>query len=137
VSVPSSRAEATDATPGLRRTAQAVYLLHVLSLVLGLLSDEVVVTRWVVALPSLLAIGVNYARRDAVRGTVLERHFSWQIRTFWIAVAALGAATLLLGPLLFFGLPLLWMAYGVIGLWVLYRVARGGFALQRARPLPS
>ena len=30
---------------------------------------------------------MNYARRDAVRGSWLETHFLWQARTFWTAVA--------------------------------------------------
>jgi uncharacterized membrane protein len=29
---------------------------------------------------------MNYARRDAVRGSWLESHFLWQARTFWTAV---------------------------------------------------
>ena len=29
---------------------------------------------------------INYVKRSEVRGTWLDSHFSWQIRTFWIGV---------------------------------------------------
>lgn len=36
-----------------------------------------------VGLTFLVAVVVNYIKRDDVRGTWLESHFRWQIRTFW------------------------------------------------------
>jgi uncharacterized membrane protein len=83
---------------------------------------------------------MNYARRSDVRGTWLASHFRWQIRTFWFAllwvcVAGMVSAPLVLalglGILVFTGLATL------VGLWVLYRVARGWLALSGARPMPG
>lgn len=32
---------------------------------------------------AVVALFINYLKRDAVRGSIFESHFSWQIRTFW------------------------------------------------------
>ena len=37
--------------------------------------------------PSIIAVIVNYIYRGDARGTWLESHFAWQIRTFWFAAA--------------------------------------------------
>ena len=36
--------------------------------------------------PSIIAVILNYIKRGEARGTWLESHFRWQIRTFWFAV---------------------------------------------------
>ena len=38
--------------------------------------------------PSIIAVIINYVKRGDARGTWLESHFQWQIRTFWYAVLA-------------------------------------------------
>ncbi|WP_247869935.1 hypothetical protein [Methylophaga sp. SB9B] len=38
---------------------------------------------FIVGLTFLVAVIINYIKRDDVRGTWLESHFRWQIRTFW------------------------------------------------------
>ena len=68
---------------------------------------------------ALVAIIINYVKKDDVQGTWLESHFRWQIRTFWIALAWAGFALLTL--LLLVGYPLL-IACGV---WVIYRIVKG------------
>ena len=45
-------------------------------------------------------------------------------------------ATLVLVPLVFVGLALLWFAYALIGLWLAWRIARGCWSLWRASALP-
>jgi hypothetical protein len=35
----------------------------------------------------LVAIIINYLKRDDVAGTPYEAHFQWQIRTFWFAAS--------------------------------------------------
>ena len=36
--------------------------------------------------PSIIAVILNYVKRGDVRGTWLESHFRWQIRTFWFGL---------------------------------------------------
>jgi uncharacterized membrane protein len=136
VSVPNSRAEIPPASAGLRRTTQAIYLLHALSLLIGALSSAFIVTAFVFGLPSLVAVALNYLRRGDAAGTWLGAHFRWQIRTFWFALLWLCAATLLFGPLVFLlvGGPLLVLAYVATGLWAAYRVVRGWLALRDGQP---
>jgi uncharacterized membrane protein len=137
VSVPGSRPEPDPATSGLRNYTQAIYLLHTVSLVIGALGSAFIVTAFVFGLPSLVAVIMNYARRSEARGTWLESHFRWQIRSFWFALLWFVAATLLFGPLVLvgIGIPLLVLAYVAIGMWAAYRVLRGLLALRDARTL--
>ena len=92
-------------------------------------------TAFLTGWPSILAVILNYARRDAVRGTYLESHFRWQIRTFWFAVLWVLIAFVLFVTVL--GIPLAWLIIVVTGIWVLYRIGRGWLALndgQEVRP---
>jgi len=136
VSEPSSRVDSPPGLEGLRRTVQAIYLLHGLSLLIGALSSAFLVTSFVFGLPSLVAVVLNYLRRHDADGTWLAPHFRWQIRTFWFSLLWLCAATLLFGPLVFVlvGGPLLLLAYIATGLWAAYRVVRGYLALRDGRP---
>jgi uncharacterized membrane protein len=126
--------------PSLVTYTHVVYALHAASLLVGVLGAATVVGSFLLGIPSLVAVIMNYARRSDVRGTWLASHFRWQIRTFWFAllwvcVAGMVSAPLVLalglGILVFTGLATL------VGLWVLYRVARGWLALSGARPMPD
>jgi uncharacterized membrane protein len=123
---------------GLLRLTHAIYALHTLSIVIALTGDAFIVTRFVLGMPSIIAVILNYARRREAQGTWLASHFQWQIRTFWFAALWLLASTLLLGPLVLIaiGIPLLLIAYMATGLWVSYRVLRGWLALRDGRALP-
>ena len=48
-------------------------------------SAAFVVTAFLTGWPSIIAVIINYVKRSEVRGTWLDSHFSWQIRTFWFA----------------------------------------------------
>ncbi|MFO1503512.1 MAG: hypothetical protein U1F39_06820 [Steroidobacteraceae bacterium] len=116
-----------------------VYGLHALSILIGILSTSFIVTAFIFGLPSIIAVIMNYVRRSEVRGTWLESHFRWQIATFWIALAAFIGVTLVFGPLVFIviGIPLLLLGYFLIGIWAIYRVARGWLALRDGRSMPG
>jgi uncharacterized membrane protein len=115
-----------------------IYGLHALSVVIGVLSARSVATRFAFGLPSIVAVIMNYARRSDARGTWLESHFRWQIRTFWfswlwILVVSVVAAALLI---LLVGFVIAIVGYALIGAWIIYRVARGWLALRDGRPMP-
>jgi uncharacterized membrane protein len=94
---------------------QIIYGLYAASLVVGI--------------TSIVAIILNYVKRDEVAGTMFESHFRWQIRTFW------------------FGL--LWSVIGVItafivvgffvliaaGIWFIYRIVIGWLRLSEGKPM--
>ena len=62
---------------------QAIYALHALSLLIGILGAATVVGAFLTGWPSIVAVILNYVKRGEARGTWLESHFRWQIRTFW------------------------------------------------------
>ncbi|MFN7086268.1 MAG: DUF4870 family protein [Burkholderiales bacterium] len=112
-----------------------IYALHAFSAITGLTSAAFVVTAFLSGWPSIIAVILNYAKRNEVRGTYLDSHFGWQIRTFWYAVLWFLIGVLLIATVIggVIGVPLLVVA----GLWVLYRIGRGWLALFDHKPLPS
>jgi uncharacterized membrane protein len=111
-----------------------IYALHSLTLLTGLLTPVFIVTAFVTGWPSILAVILNYLKRSRLKGSFLESHFRWQIRTFWFALLWIVVA-LLLG-LTLFGIPMALAVVGISGLWVLYRVARGWLRLLDREPMP-
>lgn len=77
----------------------------------------------------LVAVIINYVKREDVTGTFLESHFRWQIRTFWFFVlwVVLGVLTLLIG----IGFVILAAAY----IWLIYRVVKGWLSLVDRKPM--
>ena len=118
---------------GLVRLTHIIYGLHAFSAVMGVISSAAVVTAFLTGWPSILAVILNYARRADVRGTYLESHFRWQIRTFWFAVLWVVVAMILFVTIV--GIPLAWLVVVVTGVWVLYRIGRGWLALNDGREI--
>ena len=114
-----------------------IYGLHGLSALIGLTSAATVVGNFVFGLPSIVAVIMNYARRSAVRGTLLESHFRWQIRTFWYGMlfALIVWAISLPLMLVLIGLATLPLGLALVGLWLIYRVVRGWLALRDHRAM--
>ncbi|HSY06858.1 MAG TPA: hypothetical protein VK803_13060 [Steroidobacteraceae bacterium] len=110
-----------------------IYGLHALAVVIGLTTFHTVVLSFVGGLPSIIAVIMNYARRSATRGTYLESHFRWQIRTFWFALLWLCVCALLVVTIILALIGLLGLA--ALGIWIIYRVARGWLALRDKRPM--
>ncbi|HYF57903.1 MAG TPA: hypothetical protein VEA81_02985 [Burkholderiaceae bacterium] len=86
---------------------------------------------------SVIALIVNYIKRDDARGTVYESHMSWMIRTFWwtvfwIVVSFLPALVL---SVITFGL--LSFLFVVPVIWYLYRMIKGVLRLNDDRPMPA
>lgn len=98
-----------DTMKSLKTITMVVYVLQAASFLFGI--------------SAIVAIIINYVKRDDVRGTWLESHFRWQIRTFWFSLlwGSLGLLTFLLI-----------VGYGILvatGVWVIYRVVKGGLNL--------
>jgi uncharacterized membrane protein len=128
-----------QAASGLVTYTHLIYALHSTAVLTGLLTSGTVAGRFVFSLPSIIAVIMNYARRHEARGSYLDSHFSWQIRTFWLALLGLVIILLISAPLiLLMGLGVLtaWVGFCLVGVWVIYRVARGWLALRAGRALP-
>jgi uncharacterized membrane protein len=121
------------ADPSLVTYTHVIYALHALSVLIGVTSAATIVGSFVFGLPSIVAVIMNYVRRSDAQGTYLESHFDWQIRTFWFALLWLFVAGVISLPLvLLLGLGIVTFAIAafVIGVWVVYRVARGWLRLR-------
>ena len=87
--------------------------------------------------PSIIAVIINYVKRSEVRGTFLESHFRWQIRTFWFAArwATLGVLLWIVLAIVLIGFLIGPAILMLTGFWVIYRVARGWLALRDGKPV--
>ena len=102
-------------TESLKTLTTVIYALYALSLFIGV--------------TAIVAIVLNYIKREEAQGTWLESHFTWQIRTFWWGVVwmVLGALTwiILIG----------WVILGVAFVWFIYRIAKGWLNLNDGKPM--
>ena len=112
-----------------------IYGLHALSLAIGVLSAATIVGAFLIGWPSIVAVILNYVKRSEVRGTWLESHFRWQIRTFWLGALWVGLCALFVLLTIGIGLIVVWIPMGIIALWFIYRIARGWMALSNRRPM--
>jgi uncharacterized membrane protein len=114
---------------------QAIYALHAISLVIGILGAATVFGAFLIGWPSLLAVILNYIKRNEAAGSWLESHFTWQIRTFWFGLLWVGLCLLFTVVTLGIGLIVVWLPLGIVSLWFIYRIARGWLALQAGKPM--
>ena len=119
---------------GLRAWGHVIYGLHALSVLIGITSAAFIVTAFVFGAPSIVAVILNYVKRDEARGTILESHFRWQIRTFWFALLWCAIGGVLFATIV--GAILAIPIFVVVGVWVIYRVTRGWLALKEGKPIP-
>jgi uncharacterized membrane protein len=126
--------EAAGPPQGLVTLTHVMYGLHAFSAITGLMSAALVVTAFLTGWPSIIAVIMNYVKRSEAAGTLLDSHFSWQLRTFWFALLWVVIGWLLIVTIIgaVIGVPLL---LGV-GVWVLYRIARGWINLANRKPMP-
>lgn len=112
-----SSADQTDVEKlrSLKRLTAAVYLCQVLSFAFA-------------GLPLLIGAVINFMRLDDVKGTFLESHFDWQIKTVWIALGGLALSGLTFG----FGVGV-FILIATLMLMV-YRIVIGWNALNSDQP---
>jgi uncharacterized membrane protein len=124
---------AAEPAPPLVTITHLMYALHALSLLIGVTTAATIVGAFVFGVPSIIAVVINYVKRREVRGTFLESHFRWQIRTFWFALVWCVIGTVLFAT--FVGIPLAVAVFLAAGVWAIYRIARGWLALRDRKPM--
>jgi uncharacterized membrane protein len=110
-----------------------MYGLHAFSALMGILTPALIVTAFLFGWPSIIAVIINFVKRDEVRGTYLESHFTWQLRTFGYTVLWLLVIGILFMTII--GIVLAIPLAMVIGIWVVYRLIRGWMALSERKPI--
>jgi uncharacterized membrane protein len=127
-----------EAPDGLVRVTHLVYALHALGLCIGAFGAASVLGSFLFGWPSIIAVILNYVKRGDARGTWLESHFTWQIRTFWYALlwAVLVAVVSIPLTIVVIGFGLWALGMAVLGVWAIYRIARGWLRLKNHQPTP-
>ncbi len=106
--------ESQDASA--RKLTTIIYALYALALFV-----------WV---PAIVAIVMNYVKKDDMNGTLYESHFRWQIRTFWFTVLW----SLLSCPfILLLGLGYVFLF--IVAVWYVYRIVKGWLRLTENKEM--
>lgn len=124
-----------QAMQSLRSWTNVIYLLHATSIAMGILSTATIISAFLTGWPSIIAVILNYVKRSEVRGTWLDSHFRWQIRTFWYGLLWTSLCILAVIVTLGIGLLIVWIPLAIITIWFIYRVIKGWLALSNGRPM--
>lgn len=130
-----TNATLVNTNPTLVRWTQAIYALHALSLLIGIIGAATVIGSFLIGWPSIVAVILNYVKRSEVRGTWLESHFSWQIRTFWFGALWVALCVAFIVMTLGIGIIVAWIPLVGVSLWFIYRIVRGWLALNDGEPM--
>ena len=129
--------QAAPSSDSLVTWTQAIYALHALSLAIGILGAASVVGAFLIGWPSIVAVILNYVKRSEARGTWLESHFRWQIRTFWFGLLWVALCAAFVVMTLGIGILIAWLPLGLVALGFIYRIVRGWARLNARQPMPS
>jgi len=114
VMTPASGADA-EKLASLKQLTMITYILYAVSPFVGI--------------TGIVAIIVNYIKRDDTAGTIYESHFTWQIRTFWWSL--LWAVIGMVLSFVVIGIPIL-IADAI---WVIYRIVKGFLNWNDGKPM--
>jgi uncharacterized membrane protein len=132
---PVPHMDTTSRVESLVSWTQIIYALHALSLVTGILGAATVFGAFLTGWPSIIAVIMNYIKRSDARGTWLDSHFTWQLRTFWYGLLWVCLCVLFVVVTFGIGIVIAWLPLGLVSIWFIYRVARGWLALRERRPM--
>jgi len=79
----------------------------------------------------IVAVVIDYVKIDDAKGTWLESHFRWQIRTFWW-----GLLWGIVGAIL----TLVVVGFAILfadAVWIIYRIVKGWLNLAENKPVTS
>jgi uncharacterized membrane protein len=133
---PQPSAAFSGSEQSLRTWTHVIYMLHAFSLAVGILGAASVVGAFLIGWPSIIAVILNYVKRGEVRGSWLESHFRWQIRTFWFGLLWASLCVLFVIFTLGIGILIVWLPIGILTIWFIYRIIRGWLALNSNQPMP-
>ena len=128
-----------EPAPSLITVAHVTYGLHALGLAIGAFGTATILGSFLFGWPSIIAVIINYVKRGEASGTWLESHFSWQIRTFWYALlwACLIAFVGLVLAIVLVGIAIWIVGMFALGVWAIYRIARGWLALRDGKAVSA
>src|SRR4051812_39295828 len=77
----------------------------------------------------IVAIVINYVKKEEAAGTPYESHFRWQMRTFWFGLLWGIVGGLLV--IVFVGFAILFANT----IWIIYRIVKGWLYLNDGKPI--
>jgi uncharacterized membrane protein len=89
------------------------------------------------SLVGIVGVILASGSRGDLRGTWVESHLTWLIRTFWWSLLWNVLGGLVVLGTLFLGYPIAWVIWVATAIWVIYRVVRGFLLFNDRRPIPS
>lgn len=99
----------------LRQYTLTMYGLYAVSIIVGFFS--------------IIAIAMNYIKRNDAKDTWLASHFEWQLKTFWITFIGSVIGILLFSLLI--GIPILFAVW----IWFIYRIMKGLVVFMDNKPI--
>jgi uncharacterized membrane protein len=126
---------AVDTERSLVNWTTLIYGLHAFSIVTGIVGTATVIGAFLTGWPSIIAVILNYVKRGEARGSWLDSHFRWQIRTFWFGLLWVVLCGLLVVLTLGVGLIVVWLPLAVVTIWFIYRIVRGWLRLGARQPM--
>lgn len=124
-----------------RKLTNIIYALYAAGVVTG-------------GLTAIVALILNYVKKDEVAGTWLESHFRWQKQSFWygtlgviggsivVTIATMVATAIavalgggFIGTAIFFLASLLWLFPVGAAIWWIYRIVKGWLNLSSDKPM--
>ena len=100
----------------LKQVTMVIYALQALGFLTG-------------GVTAIIAIVINYVKREDAAGTLYQSHFEWQMRTFWWGLLW-GTIGMLL-VVVVVGFAVLFAAW----VWTVYRVVKGWLKLTEGKPV--
>lgn len=85
----------------------------------------------IVGITPIVGVILCFVKRDEVKGSLLESHFTWLIRTFlWCLLFGVVGLVLMIVGIGF----LIMLATGI---WYIYRIVIGWLKLSEGKPIPN
>lgn len=97
---------------------------------------------------AIVALVINYIKRDDVRGSIVESHFTWQIRTFWwyliwniiafvpfLFLVFTGENVDVFAGVALIATTFCLLVVGISWLWIVYRAILGMIRLNDHQPM--
>ena len=115
------------------------YLLFGLAAVTQVAGSGLVVPAPLLTIIGIIGVVIAYLQRADARGSWVESHLTWLIRTFWWSLlwSVVGWSVMLTLGLLLIGIPIALAIWFVAGIWMIYRVIKGYLIFKDSKPIPG
>ncbi|HEU4851371.1 MAG TPA: hypothetical protein VFT37_04365 [Telluria sp.] len=105
----------------IKQTARMLYLGHAVTFIFSL------------GLLNLIPLIINYIKRPYAQGTIVYSHHEWMVKSFWVYVALMAVAVVLMVTIIL--IPLAWLVGCAAWIWYAYRLIKGFIDLNNNRAM--